>query len=393
MLPQRLEDVDKASVESLIADAVREGRFIEYKRELHDGTEDKKKEFLADVSSFANTSGGDILYGIEEQRDNGKPTGFPQAALGLAGINVDETIRQLESQMQTGIKPPVAGIRIHSIPGFPQGPVLLIRIPKSWRAPHMVTYQMRPAFHARTNTGKQPLDIADIRSAFAQSEALPQRIKDFRAERVARILADDTPVALPQGARVILHLIPFSAMDGTAVLNPIAVARGPFFRPLAATGLSTRFNVDGVVYSSEGSGGTYLQVFRTGALEAVCYSLVAVDDPTQPKRFPIGLFEMEVMQAAKENIEALKAHGVLPPIALLLTLTGVKEHQLAGNSSWPVHPLRFDRDTILFPDLLLHEELPRPSIPLRPLFDMVCQAAGLERSPSYDSSGTWRQLR
>jgi hypothetical protein len=84
---------------------------------------------------------------------------------------------------------------------------------------------------------------------------------------------------------------------------------------------------------------------------------------------------------------------VLPPIALLLTLTGVKEHQLAGNSSWPVHPLRFDRDTILFPDLLLHEELPRPSIPLRPLFDMVCQAAGLERSPSYDSSGTWRQLR
>jgi hypothetical protein len=44
---------------------------IEFKTALDLKTTGQKKEFLADVSSFANASGGDLVYGIEET--GGKP--------------------------------------------------------------------------------------------------------------------------------------------------------------------------------------------------------------------------------------------------------------------------------------------------------------------------------
>ena len=42
-----------------------EGRTLDYKRTLPGSTDEEKREFLADVSSFANAAGGDIVYGID----------------------------------------------------------------------------------------------------------------------------------------------------------------------------------------------------------------------------------------------------------------------------------------------------------------------------------------
>lgn len=45
---------------------VPESRTLEYKRDLPDPKDrDSKREFLGDVTSFANAQGGDIVYGIE----------------------------------------------------------------------------------------------------------------------------------------------------------------------------------------------------------------------------------------------------------------------------------------------------------------------------------------
>jgi len=67
-----LEKISQADLQNLIDNAVAEGRTIEYKQALPGGTDSEKKEFLADVSSFANTAGGDLLFGISE--DKGVPT-------------------------------------------------------------------------------------------------------------------------------------------------------------------------------------------------------------------------------------------------------------------------------------------------------------------------------
>ena len=72
MIPKRFDDITKADIDGLITNAVSGPRTLDYKRQLPGNSDDDKREFLADVSSFANAAGGDILFGISE--DNGVPT-------------------------------------------------------------------------------------------------------------------------------------------------------------------------------------------------------------------------------------------------------------------------------------------------------------------------------
>ena len=72
MINVPLEQIDKAVIEEFIANQVQEGKTLEYKEKLPRGAEGDIKEFLADVSSFGNASGGDIIYGIRAERgENG----------------------------------------------------------------------------------------------------------------------------------------------------------------------------------------------------------------------------------------------------------------------------------------------------------------------------------
>ena len=59
-----INEINQTNIETLITDKIEESRTLEYKEELPIGTDNEKKEFLADVSSFANALGGDIIYGI-----------------------------------------------------------------------------------------------------------------------------------------------------------------------------------------------------------------------------------------------------------------------------------------------------------------------------------------
>ena len=85
-----------------------------------------------------------------------------------------------------------------------------MRIPRSWAGPHMVTFQTRPAFYGRLNANKIPLDIEQIRSGFVEADTLADRIRNLRAERIARIGLGETPAPV-SGAAVVLHLVPQSS--------------------------------------------------------------------------------------------------------------------------------------------------------------------------------------
>jgi hypothetical protein len=78
-----IDSITEGHLRSLIEDQVIELRLIEYKRELPGRSDRDKKEFLADVCSFANTAGGDLMYGIVESG------GTPQHLVGIAADNVD----------------------------------------------------------------------------------------------------------------------------------------------------------------------------------------------------------------------------------------------------------------------------------------------------------------
>lgn len=66
MILRAVNDITENDLLALISDGVAEGRSIDYKRELPGNSDGDKKEFLADASSFANTEGGDLVFGMLE---------------------------------------------------------------------------------------------------------------------------------------------------------------------------------------------------------------------------------------------------------------------------------------------------------------------------------------
>jgi predicted HTH transcriptional regulator len=80
---------------------ISEGKTIEYKQEIPSTRDEDKREFLADISSFANTEGADIIYGVTE--DQGVITDI----VGLAG-DLDAEVLRLENLIRDGIAPRMA---------------------------------------------------------------------------------------------------------------------------------------------------------------------------------------------------------------------------------------------------------------------------------------------
>ena len=110
---KQFDQITKADIDELVSNQVPEGQELDYKELLPGTTLDEKREYLYDLTSFANTSGGVMIFGIAEQRDaNNNPTGVPASASGLAGINADKQIQRLESFQLTGIQRRVPNVRI-----------------------------------------------------------------------------------------------------------------------------------------------------------------------------------------------------------------------------------------------------------------------------------------
>jgi hypothetical protein len=57
-------EIREEQVAGLIASQAPESLLIEYTRETYRGNDEQRKEFLADVSSFANSQGGDLIIGM-----------------------------------------------------------------------------------------------------------------------------------------------------------------------------------------------------------------------------------------------------------------------------------------------------------------------------------------
>ena len=55
-----------------------ESHTLDYKQELPNESPQSRLDFLFDVAAFANASGGDLIFGIKERREEGKSTAIPE---------------------------------------------------------------------------------------------------------------------------------------------------------------------------------------------------------------------------------------------------------------------------------------------------------------------------
>ena len=187
-LERPLDTLTEADLEELVCDAVSEGKFLEYKDRITIGTEAERKEFLADVFSFANSSGGDLVFGVVEHG------GVATALKPVEAPDIDAVKLTLENIVRDGIAPRMA-VSIAAIP-VRAGHVLVLRIPASWGMPHMVTFKGHGRFYARNSAGKYAPDVGELRYAFTATSGAEERAREFRSSRIATIITGNTPVGL-----------------------------------------------------------------------------------------------------------------------------------------------------------------------------------------------------
>src|ERR1700751_5596713 len=103
-----ISELNESDLDALIAAGTPKLKTLEYKLSLPGRSENDRKEFFADVSSFANSAGGHIVYGM--RADAGNP---------LEGWGVEEegyyAIQTLESAIRDEIATRIAGIHSTAI--------------------------------------------------------------------------------------------------------------------------------------------------------------------------------------------------------------------------------------------------------------------------------------
>jgi len=377
-----ITEIHEIDLQSLVDNAVSEGKTTEYKESLPGGSDRDKKEFLADVCSFANAIGGYIFYGIREE------SGIPVDVCGLEVNDIDAFVLRLDNLIRDGIEPRILGITIHSVGLSNARTVLIIHIPRSWSAPHMVKYGIRGSerFFSRNSSGKYPLDLSELRAAFVFSETLSERTRNFRLDRISKIIANETPSNLSGHAKFILHLIPYSIADSRAIFDVKKIYASEHFQAIYTMNRSRRYNFDGVLAYADN---TYVQVFRNGAIEAGTTRLFN----DERRAIPSIAFEREIIEILPRYTAILRDLGVEPPVLIFLTLCGVSNYIMG------VDPRRFfpydvpgrpiDRDILLIPEIVVESWEFDASKILRSSFDAIWNAAGWERSINYDENGNW----
>jgi hypothetical protein len=392
-----LDQIDEAQLQRLIDGKASETRDIEYKRDRYGDADKDYGEYLADISSFANTAGGDIIIGMTTEA--GVPTGFAPLQ-----IDRDAEILRLENSARSGLQPRIFGLAIRGVLLATGGFALVVRIPRSYNQPHRIVRNGpgHHRFYARSSAGKYEPNVDELRAMFTRAPQLAERMRDFRLERTARIASGDTPVPLQDECCLVLHVVPFSAFD----LRPpfsleTAIGRAHRFSPMGLLSVQNwRINFDGfLTLSNWGTKATkqraYVQMFRTGAIEAVATSILR--EEVLGEKGPINVQQLDAMIVQSTCIYSTLLHecGAEPPLAVMVSLIGVKNRDLvAGFASWSYTPETavIDRDQLHCAEVILEDvpsEDPDCAKKLRQALDQLANAAGRSSSASFDQSGTF----
>jgi hypothetical protein len=391
VIEKSFDDIKADDIAALVANRRSERRTLEYKQQLPSDSEKDRHDFPADVSSFANAAGGDIVYGIADKRDaGGQATGVPEKVVGLGSANLGQAILRLEQMRQSSISPRINGVHMRAIEGLPEGPVIVVRVPQSWLMPHMVTYNQSGRFYSRNSGGKYQLDVEEIRAGILRSDALPDRIRAFRNGRLARIVADETPYRLSGQHRIVLHMAHLSAFDPRTEIDFLGVTADKL-PPMYSSGWNHRINFDGLLtYSPFGEGGahSYTQLFRNGLIEATESRLLEPHGGDQ-LNIPSHAYEVKVIEAVRAYSRLFRSLEIAPPWFAMLSLIGVRGFRLAVRNAWPSDTYPIDRDTLVVPEVMTDDADVEAHTFLKPAFDAVWQAGGFHESYNYADDGRW----
>ncbi|MBY3097533.1 AlbA family DNA-binding domain-containing protein [Rhizobium laguerreae] len=380
--------LSEAEVQRLIDYGVGESIHLDYKRESYGTSESDRKEFLKDISSMANTLGGDLIIGVSEA------DGLPQSMIPLVG-DCDKDVQRLEQVALHGLEPRIRNLQIKSIPLTAGGYLILVRVPRSYLAPHRVILGNSARFYARAGTTTYEPNVDQLRQMFTATPLIADKIKAFHADRLVKITAGETPIAMNAAGKLVIHVVPLPAFTDGSMMDLITKITAGTHVPVPPneSGLPTRqsVNIDGYLnYVSPGphvdSRMAYAQFFRKGVIEGVAD--LRTDDGSS-SRFVGVPFVRLVVGKVQQYLATADHYDMGLPAYVFLSLCNasntVYRYPVPGGGFQEADPL--GREIIALPEVYVDSFDVDVTKAMRPAFNVLWNACGHHHCDVYDANG------
>lgn len=395
LLNKKVEDFDKDFMQSLIDNKVQESKTLDYKLTLDISVVDKKVELLKDITSFYNTEGGVLIFGLQEEKDGNMKLGVPilPAENKLLFTDYELLKSQILTSVRSGTNPHISRLYFSPLIDIEGIKVFALGIPRNTSLPAMVTLNTTFTFHRRSHTDKYMPDTFELYGSFMSNHARKQDIERYLKERIDSFPGPFSEQLAAQPC-VIIQILPlsFQEIDHLEQLSTMQFReKTEQLFPAFGREQNTQYgySIQGLSWLQSNSGYTpqhlgpahqqtgYTLLLRNGGIERAISNVFVFNYIETVHFFVDGLAQLlkETVDSAYDYYEFLELNT---QFYLSVTIKNLKDKtemiSTIQNSTVPITEVRFP--TLFFADA------DQKNKQLGLFFDMLWQAGGDMECPN-----------